>query len=347
MSNFDDVKTFMQTFGQEVKIKTEFPEEKIVKLRYNLIKEELNELQNAGHALAFTLVAFCLAHGLDHFRPLGALLGRVAARDVHLQRPVSKVKYSLLVLVLAVVIGGGVELVQSGIGREMSASDLLLDVLGSCAGVALYFASLRSSNLFSPQGFSVGFRLSSSILMLLFLLVSFAKTALCYFSLDARDRAFPILFDGESFLVNRFVSAAYGASVSFEFAPLAWKNNKTKVLKLTVPPGNRWPSLVLSEPVLNWRHYDALYFEIYSEHSDVISATLRVNDTEHNNFHGDRFNQAILVKPGVNYYTFPLEVIESGLKCRAMDLGRVSKVMWFVGQQSETHTLYFDNIRLK
>ena len=47
MSNFDDVKTFMQTFGQEVKIKAKFPEEKIVKLRYHLIKEELSELQNA------------------------------------------------------------------------------------------------------------------------------------------------------------------------------------------------------------------------------------------------------------------------------------------------------------
>ena len=47
MSNFDDVKTFMQTFGQEVKIKAEFPEEKIVKLRYHLIEEELSELQNA------------------------------------------------------------------------------------------------------------------------------------------------------------------------------------------------------------------------------------------------------------------------------------------------------------
>ena len=47
MSNFDDVKTFMQTFGQEVKNKAEFPKEKIIKLRYDLIKEELNELQNA------------------------------------------------------------------------------------------------------------------------------------------------------------------------------------------------------------------------------------------------------------------------------------------------------------
>ena len=47
MSNFDDVKTFMQTFGQEVKIKAEFPKKKIVKLRYDLIKEELDELENA------------------------------------------------------------------------------------------------------------------------------------------------------------------------------------------------------------------------------------------------------------------------------------------------------------
>ena len=47
MSNFDNVRTFMRTFGQEVKIKAEFPSNKIVKLRYDLIQEELNELQNA------------------------------------------------------------------------------------------------------------------------------------------------------------------------------------------------------------------------------------------------------------------------------------------------------------
>ena len=37
----------MKTFGQEVKTKTEFPEKKIVKLRYDLINEELEELQDA------------------------------------------------------------------------------------------------------------------------------------------------------------------------------------------------------------------------------------------------------------------------------------------------------------
>jgi len=37
----------MQTFGQEVKDKTEFPDKKMVQLRYDLIKEELEEFNEA------------------------------------------------------------------------------------------------------------------------------------------------------------------------------------------------------------------------------------------------------------------------------------------------------------
>jgi len=47
MTNFEDVKTFMKAFGQEVKNVAEFPNNKIQKLRYDLIKEELDELNNA------------------------------------------------------------------------------------------------------------------------------------------------------------------------------------------------------------------------------------------------------------------------------------------------------------
>ncbi|MDA9066110.1 nucleoside triphosphate pyrophosphohydrolase family protein [Candidatus Pelagibacter sp.] len=47
MSNFNKVKTFMETFGQEVKTKPSFSSDKINSLRYNLIKEELEELKVA------------------------------------------------------------------------------------------------------------------------------------------------------------------------------------------------------------------------------------------------------------------------------------------------------------
>jgi len=47
MSNFESVKKFMKTFGQEVKEKAEFPNDKITSLRLELIQEELDELKEA------------------------------------------------------------------------------------------------------------------------------------------------------------------------------------------------------------------------------------------------------------------------------------------------------------
>tara|TARA_B100000886_G_scaffold181059_1_gene124166 strand:+ start:184 stop:555 length:372 start_codon:yes stop_codon:yes gene_type:complete len=47
MTNFDSVRKFMETFGQEIKQKAEFPDDKITSLRYDLIEEELKEFKEA------------------------------------------------------------------------------------------------------------------------------------------------------------------------------------------------------------------------------------------------------------------------------------------------------------
>ena len=47
MTNFGRVKKFMETFGQEIREKASFPNEKITSLRYELIKEELEEFKEA------------------------------------------------------------------------------------------------------------------------------------------------------------------------------------------------------------------------------------------------------------------------------------------------------------
>ena len=47
MSNFENVRKFMKTFGQEIKEKPGFPDNKISSLRYDLIKEELDEFKEA------------------------------------------------------------------------------------------------------------------------------------------------------------------------------------------------------------------------------------------------------------------------------------------------------------
>ena len=62
MSNFEDVKTFMKTFGQIIRNKPQFPDEKTMQLRFELIKEELSELEEAMksyHPLAM-LINICV-----------------------------------------------------------------------------------------------------------------------------------------------------------------------------------------------------------------------------------------------------------------------------------------------
>ena len=60
MSNFKKVKTFMETFGQEVKTKPSFSTDKVNSLRYDLIKEELEELRIAIESKDFLEVADAL-----------------------------------------------------------------------------------------------------------------------------------------------------------------------------------------------------------------------------------------------------------------------------------------------
>ena len=47
MTNFERVRKFMEIFSQEIKKNPSFPDEKITTLRYDLIKEELEELKEA------------------------------------------------------------------------------------------------------------------------------------------------------------------------------------------------------------------------------------------------------------------------------------------------------------
>jgi len=60
MSNFEKVKKFMQTFGQDVKTKASFPNDKTVNLRCSLIEEELSELKEAVKNKDITEVADAL-----------------------------------------------------------------------------------------------------------------------------------------------------------------------------------------------------------------------------------------------------------------------------------------------
>ena len=61
MTNFEKVKTFMESFGQEVKDKPKLPDEEIVDLRLNLINEEFVELLTATNESDLVSIADALS----------------------------------------------------------------------------------------------------------------------------------------------------------------------------------------------------------------------------------------------------------------------------------------------
>jgi predicted HAD superfamily Cof-like phosphohydrolase len=75
MTNFDRVKDFMDTFGQEVKTSPAFPDETTVDLRLELIREEFNELQDAIEASDLVEVADALTDLLYVIYGAGAAFG--------------------------------------------------------------------------------------------------------------------------------------------------------------------------------------------------------------------------------------------------------------------------------
>jgi len=182
---------------------------------------------------------------------------------------------------------------------------------------------------------------------LVILMVSFSGVLSTIVNLEAREKTFPVLFDGEYFWVNRFLRTQYEASLALEQAPPAWRENKTKVAKLHVRAGARWPSLSLPEVVLSWKSYTALHFDIFSEQSKELIVALRVNDALHNHRFEDRFNRSFVVRPGVNHYEVSLDDIAREPKGRLLDLSRVTTVTWFMNNPDKDYVLYFDNIRLR
>ena len=61
MSNFEDVKKFMETFGQIVRTRPQLPDKETMQLRYELINEELNELEIAMKSKNLKEIADALA----------------------------------------------------------------------------------------------------------------------------------------------------------------------------------------------------------------------------------------------------------------------------------------------
>lgn len=224
-------------------------------------------------------------------------------------------------------VGALIELIQPYFGRDRSLLDLIYDSVGIGAALLFHLAyETRKSGL--------------RVLGLAVLIVSTYQPAYFGTMVLARSWAVPYLVGFEHFWEQDFWLASEHTQASIEIAPSGGHWLRVQMA------GGAYPGVSFPEVHPDWRGYDALALRVFSSQPHPVKLVIRIHDTQHNNDYADRFNQTILLQPGINDLAISLINIATAPKNRRMDLSQIESLMLFTVSQDKPISLYVDQIRL-
>lgn len=238
-------------------------------------------------------------------------------------------RFALLLSTAVFVVGGLIELIQSGIGRDGSWDDLVRDLTGTWLGL---FWMQRSSKIIW-----VG-RVVSVLLAFPTLMAVFFET---WYEVRARQE-FPLLVGFESPIESYWGKKEDGLSSEF------YSQGKSS-LRVQLTP-KIYSGIKFSRLRPDWRGFKRFGFDIYNPSETPFSMTVRINDAQHGQSQwaiNDRFNATFIVNPGWNHLRYDLANVERAPEGRLMDLSHISWVEIFVGKLPEKRVIYLDNLRLE
>jgi hypothetical protein len=119
----------------------------------------------------------------------------------------------------------------------------------------------------------------------------------------------------------------------------------SRSLRMELYP-SEYPGLTPFLGVKDWRGFSAIGFDIFNPGEREVRLTLRIDDREKTPEYGDRYNEAIVLKPGPNRVVKVLADLKTSGSKRPLNLGRIYRFLMFVVRPQEKIVLYVDNIRL-
>jgi VanZ family protein len=275
----------------------------------------VRQLYALGHVVFFAGLAFWLAS-----------LSVFSGRTFHTR--------ALAVLAVVFLAGGLIELIQLCIGRQASLHDMIVNLAGACAGLALAA---------SAQGVRMG--LPARGLQVLALgagLVFLSGPALTLWDMLQAARHFPVLGDFETRLqAQRWTSGDIDRGVS---------RQGRASLRVRLEASQTYPGTTLTHAFGNWEGYAALELSLYNPGPDPLRMTVSIRDLEHsqNRHKGmrDRFDRTFLIQPGWNDLRIPVEDIRTAPNGRTLDLGRLTSLVIFTMHLPEDRIIHLDQVRL-
>jgi hypothetical protein len=173
--------------------------------------------------------------------------------------------------------------------------------------------------------------------------VSLTATAIAYLG---RDAAYPRICGFEAAWEGKFVSA-HEADLEKTQPPEGWgRKPSDRVGHVVFRPG-AYPGLSIGEPHPDWRGFEVLVFDVYSELPEPVELVLRIHDRDHNDNYWDRFNRTLVIHPGASRISIPLRDVQTAPRGREMDMSRICGLVLFADHPREPFDLCFDDFRLE
>ncbi len=270
---------------------------------------------NLGHIALFALITLAL----------------------HPWRWLRGVRLWLAATVAALVVGLAIEAVQSQLGREADGQDLLRNLIG--VWLVLAWRPLLASHKIGRVKPPMLILAAISALLLVFEL---GKTGVATAQQLELDRLLPRLYDFSHTDPSPFWQGRLASSPDHGAADSP---------SLRIELGTeRFSGVSLNRLPADWRRFDTLSVSLFNPGSEPLPLTLRINDLKHergDNAYADRYNTSLLLQPGPNRFELPLSEVAGAPRQRAMDMGRIHRVMLFAVNLPEPRVVYLQDLRLR
>lgn len=252
--------------------------------------------------------------------------------------PLAHWRHWLGVTLLALLLGGLVEVVQHFVGRHASWSDIFNNLVGVWLGL-FWGQHPTAANVVRVRfGRWLSFLLITPALWLV-VDAAWAEVSL--------RRAFPLLNSFESRAEVRQLGVN-PERVDAQFTTGIVSQGEHS-LQMDLATGG-YAGIRLRVCYGDWSGYDYLAFDLFNPDEEILKLVLRLSDVVHDrgshSYH-DRFNQSLMLQPGWNHLRFAITDIAQSPKQRTMQLDAVCNLGIFASGLTRVRRVYLDNIRLE
>ncbi|WP_331351452.1 VanZ family protein [Cellvibrio sp. UBA7671] len=249
-------------------------------------------------------------------------------------KPLAHWRQWFLVTIVAIVIGGAIELVQHFVGRNTSVDDVLHNVFGVWLG--LFWGQKPTRRVWLLRFISV-----------MCVLPSLWSVLDAAWGDVVMRQQFPLVNSFESRHEMQQVQAgAARATVRQSDSVVRHGHRSLSVILST----EKYAGISLLGPYGDWSGYQFLTMDFYNPEAERLELVIKISDYQHDsgrNLHGDRFNYPVVLMTGWNHVRIDLNELRSAPAGRDMQMDKITGFTVFALQLPTSREFYWDNIRLQ